>query len=218
MESCFHGQHSIRITQEHICFKRCSFMDEVIFMTYIRPHLEYAIQSRNPYTKKDRKTLEKLQRRATKVPRLLRHLLRDDLRISTCTALEVIRERCDLIKLYKIESGMNQVNWVYQIKRGAPRRGEREHIRKEIVANCQQRNKFFTNRVVNDWNSPPDEVYGALTTNSFKNKLEKVQQSYYSSHSTDSYLNKTSKSKFSKTTQTNLSDRVAVDLRFRLYM
>ena len=69
--------------------------------------------------------------------------------------------------------------------RGAPRRGERGHIRKEIVSNCQHMSKFFKNRVVNGWNSLPDAVSSALSTNPFKNMLDKAQQRYYSSHSTD---------------------------------
>ena len=88
------------------------------------------------------------------------------------------RERGDLKQLYKIERAINQVN---KIERGAPRRGGRGHLHKEILATCQQKSKFFINRVVNVWNSLPDAVSGAFTTNSFK----KVQQSYLSSHSTD---------------------------------
>ena len=45
-----------------------------LYTTYVRPHLEYAIQVWNPYAKKDVATLEKVQRRATKIPHLLKHL------------------------------------------------------------------------------------------------------------------------------------------------
>nr|VZI00663.1 unnamed protein product [Spirometra erinaceieuropaei] len=38
-----------------------------IFGTYVRPHLEYAIQAWRPWTAKDYTVLEKVQRRATKV-------------------------------------------------------------------------------------------------------------------------------------------------------
>ena len=153
--------------------------------TYIRPHLEYAIQAWNPYTKKDSKTLEKVQSRTTKV----HHLLNDDERLKNLnlTTLEVRREREreDLLQPLKKESGINQVDSVNQIERDPLRRGGRGLLRKEIEVNCQQRSKFLTKRVVNSWNSLPDAVSSALSTNSFKNKLEKIQQSDYSSISTE---------------------------------
>ena len=40
----------------------------------LRPHLEYAVQAWNQYATKDVKTHERVQRKATKVPHLLRHL------------------------------------------------------------------------------------------------------------------------------------------------
>ena len=65
-----------------------------LYTTYIRPHLEYAIQAWNPYTKKDIKTLEKVQRRTTKVPNLLKHLSYDErLKNLYLATLDVRRER-----------------------------------------------------------------------------------------------------------------------------
>ena len=75
------------------------------------------------------------------------------------------------MQFYKIENGIKKVNWVDEYERGAPRRGMRGHIRKEIVSNCQQRNNFFKNRIANDWNRLPVEITIASSTNAFKNKL-----------------------------------------------
>ena len=154
--------------------------------TYFRPNLEYAVQVWNPYAIKDVATLEKVQRRATNIPHLLKHLTyKERLHNLNLTSLEARRERGDLIQLHKIEICINKVNWVEDYERSAPRRIMRGHILKEIVVNCQQRSKFFKNRITNDWNRLPDEITSATSTNSFKNKLDNVQHSYYSSHSTD---------------------------------
>ena len=157
-----------------------------LYTTYVRPHLEYAIQVWNPYAKKDVATLEKVQRRATKIPHLLKHLTYEErLHNLNLTSLEARRVRGDLIQLHKIESGINKVNSVEDYERSAPRRGMRGHIRKEIVVNCQQRSNFFKNRITKDLNRLPDEITSVTSTNSFKNKLDNLQQSYYSSHSAD---------------------------------
>ena len=112
------------------------------------------------------------------VPHLLKHLTYEErLQNLNLTSLEVRRKRGDLIQLHKIESCINKVNWVEDYERSAPRRGMRGHIRKEIVANCQQRSNFFKNRITNDWNRLPDEITSATSSNSFNNKLDNVQQS-----------------------------------------
>ena len=68
-----------------------------LYTTYIRIHLKYAIHEWNPYTKKDIKTLEKVQRRTTDVPHLLKHLSYDE-RLKNLTTLEVRRERGEKFK------------------------------------------------------------------------------------------------------------------------
>ena len=133
-----------------------------LYTTYVRPHLEYAIQVWNPYAKKDVATLEKVQRRATKIPHLLKHLTYEErLHNLNLTSLEARRERGDLIQLYKIESGINKGNWVEDYERSALRRGMRGHIRKEIVVSCQKGSNFFKNRITNDWNRLSGEITSA---------------------------------------------------------
>ena len=157
-----------------------------LYTTYVRPHLEYASATWSPYTKKDCQVLEKVQRNATKTSHVLKKLSYEE-RLTNLglTTLEVRRERGDLIQLFKIEKEIDKITWVSPYTRGPPRRGNRAQLRKETVQNCQQRYNFFSNRVVNNWNSLPESVVDAPNTNAFKNRLDKFQQRYNSSHSTD---------------------------------
>lgn len=45
-----------------------------LYTVYVRPNLEFAVQVWNPYRAGDIKKLEKVQRRASKIPRELRNL------------------------------------------------------------------------------------------------------------------------------------------------
>jgi len=47
---------------------------KILYTTYIRPHLEFAIAAWNPYQKKDINILERVQRRVTKIVTSINHL------------------------------------------------------------------------------------------------------------------------------------------------
>ena len=61
----------------------------------------------------------------------------------------------------------------------------RGNIRKEVVHDFQQGSDFFKNGILNAWNNLSDAIIEAPSTNAFKNKLDKVQQSFFSSYSSD---------------------------------
>jgi hypothetical protein len=147
-----------------------------LYTSYIRPHLEFGVAAWNPYLKKDIAVLEKTQRRVTKVPFDTRHLqypqrlARFDL-----TNLETRRLRGDLIQLYKINNGLDIVDWDF--KKIFVRDDERGQYRREIVKNFDQRHHFFTNRIVNDWNRLPDDVVNSDSVKDFKCSLDKYFKS-----------------------------------------
>ena len=145
-----------------------------LYTTYIRPQLEFAVAAWNPSLKKDITTLEKVQRRATKVPHLLKHLEYKErcVELKLCS-LEYRRLRGDLIQQYKILNNIDIVNWHNQPLSRPPRGGHRGMLVKELVRNCRERSHFFNNRIVNHWNSLPDSVVFAKSLNSFKANLDK---------------------------------------------
>ena len=144
-----------------------------IYTTHVRPHLEYAVQAWCPYQRGDINKLEKVQRRASKIPYKLRNSEYEERLVEwDLTTLEKRRERGDLIQMYKLEEGVEVVEWQEEQPRGVSIGGRRTQMRREIVRNCAQRHNFFTNRVVNPWNSLPDQVVHAPSVNSFKARLD----------------------------------------------
>ena len=65
-----------------------------LYKTYVRPHMEFAVQAWNPYLRKDIDCLEKIQHRATKLVPQLRNLdYEDRLKALNLTTLEERRAR-----------------------------------------------------------------------------------------------------------------------------
>ena len=74
-----------------------------LYKTYIRPHLEYCVQLWSPYLVKDVNSLERVQRRATKLVKDISHLPYED-RLHILN-LPSLYDRClhgDLIESFKI--------------------------------------------------------------------------------------------------------------------
>ena len=75
---------------------------QTLYKTYIRPHLEFAIQAWSPYLERDIETLEKVQRRVTKHIQGLSGLEYDErLRALSWIRLRERRERGDVILAFQ---------------------------------------------------------------------------------------------------------------------
>ena len=150
-------------------------------MTYVRPHLEYAAPAWNPYRKRDEKLIENIQRRATKLapsPKRLSYYDRlEKLRLTTLK-----KRRGDAIQNFKITKGLNKVEYVVP-NRVAPAinstgpaasiRGHAHRRERQAVKGCDQREFFFSIRIVSVWNSLPKQIN---KTNEFKNLLDKFDK------------------------------------------
>ena len=148
---------------------------KTIYCSYIRPHLEYCIQAWSPYYRKDIQTLEKVQQRATKLVRRLKNLPYEErLRRLKLYPLEQRRLRCDLIETFKILSGKERIDPAifFRAATSINLRGNSKKLYKQR-SRLMLRQNFFSQRVVNYWNSLPNAVVEAETTNSFKNRLDK---------------------------------------------
>ena len=92
-----------------------SYLDEDIvlqlYKTLVRPKLEYSVQAWRPYLRKDIDLIEKVQRRATKlVPNLKHKTYEERLLHLNLTTLETRRLRGDLIEVFKIFKGFENVD------------------------------------------------------------------------------------------------------------
>ena len=158
----------------------------LLYVSLVRPHLEYAVPVWNPYLKKDIDKLEDIQHKATRlVPELRKKEYRERLSKLRLTTLETRRKRGDLIEFYKILNGLDHVRWknppdkiVQGDKNGPVARNLRKGgtiFRREPANICTSRNEFFLNRVIPLWNELPQKVREAANLNGFKAGLDKLK-------------------------------------------
>ena len=168
-----------------------------LFKSMVRPHLEYAASTWNPYHKQDIKKLESVQRRATKqVPELKDLSYKDRLTSLKMPTLAYRRMRGDLIETYKIVTGkydkaVSDLLPLHQVL-GTTTRGHSLKLAKPS-SHKDLSKFFFTRRVVDTWNDLPECVIQAPSVNSF----EKTGSTKHGSSSTS---NTTSTRPYSKTT------------------
>jgi ribonuclease P/MRP protein subunit RPP40 len=152
-----------------------------LYKVYVRPHLEYAVASWSPWLQSDKEMLEKVQRRAINmVSNFQARNYKEKLLEAGMTSLEQRRERGDLIHMYRIMTGKDDVQpstW-FQLMAdrdgGANTRAAAGHLNvlNPDNSNSDIRRNFFSQRVVQSWNSLPDVVKMSQTVNQFKNSLD----------------------------------------------
>lgn len=147
-----------------------------LYKALVRPKLEYCVQAWRPFLKKDIETLEKVQRRATKMVSQCRGLnYQERLKITGLTTLEERRNRGDMIEVYKISKGFTKLdkNKLFQFKSNERTRGHSLKLAKHR-SKLEIRKNFFSQRVVNQWNNLPGSIVDSDSVNSFKNKYDSL--------------------------------------------
>jgi hypothetical protein len=155
---------------------------KTLYTSFVRPLLEYGVAAWSPYMIGDIDTIEKVQRRATKIPSETRNLdYEQRLKVFNLQTLENRRVRGDLIQQYKLNNGLEKINWVNdQIKTPSlsaegPANSIRGHsqriLSEQTRVNC--RRNFYKNRVVRHWNKLENEIINCKSLNAFKNNIDK---------------------------------------------
>jgi len=140
----------------------------------VRPRLEYCIQAWRPYLKKDINVLERVQKRATKLISGLSEMgYEERLKILGLTTLETRRLRGDLIEVFKILKGYENIDqeMFFDMSqsnlRGHSLKLNKKRVRLDVA-------KFsFSNRVVNEWNILDEEIISGCSLAGFKRKLDR---------------------------------------------
>jgi hypothetical protein len=152
----------------------------MLYKAMVRSHLDYCNSVWAPHRKEDIERLEKVQRRALKViPGMKGLKYEEKLRRCKLPTLKYRRQRGDMIEAYKIITGKYDRVAAPQL---ALALGTNMGTRGNDLKLSKSRSKydlrkyFFTNRVVDIWNSLPNSVVMSENTNIFKNRLDKFWQ------------------------------------------
>ena len=154
----------------------------------MRPKLKHAVTAWSPWTERDKEVLEKVQQRLI---RLISDKKGDSYeeRLDSVglTSLVERRVRGDMIKTFRTLRGFNRVdktNW-FQFRNSTNTRATRstvsvtdgeQHERENVLfmenVRLDTRKDLFMVRVINRWNSIPDEIKDMKTINGFKDKYD----------------------------------------------
>ena len=144
-----------------------------MYISMVRPHLEFANVVWSPHYDKDINIIEQVQRRTTKlIPGLKNLSYEDRLKEMDLPTLAYRRKRGDLIEAFKYTHGLYGVNSELLPKDTGNR--TRGHKYKLAKRNCKLdiRKHFFSMRIVNIWNGLPASIVEAPSLNSFKSRLD----------------------------------------------
>ena len=148
-----------------------------LYKSIVRPHLEYAVQAWTPYYQKDLDLLVRIQHRATKLIPNLRHKPYEErLESLGLTTLKTRRLRGQLIQAFKIIKQFDKVDpkYFFKFDENSRTRGNELKLKYKTGIYVTDIGKnFFTNSIVKDWNSLPNNVIDSTSINMFKNRIDK---------------------------------------------
>ena len=146
-----------------------------LYNSLVRPHLEYAVQFWSPSYRKDITRLERVQARATKLIPELRHMCYTDrLKELNLFSLETRRLRGQLIEVFKILRGFDNVDYrcLFQLSEGRTRNnGYKLQLKRYNGDLC---GNFFSYKICGRWNALPSDVVNSDSVEQFKTRLDKV--------------------------------------------
>ena len=153
-----------------------------LYKTFVRPHLEYAIQAWCPYTIKDIDTLEKVQKRFVRQITSLSGTYEEKLLKIGLTSLRDRRTRGDCIETFKMLRGFTKVDkstWLTFLSRevGPQTRLSSDPLSLETKpARLDLRKHFFSVRIPTIWNALPLTIRQSTSVNQFKALYDKFQK------------------------------------------
>lgn len=145
-----------------------------LYKSLIRPILEYCTNTWCPHLRKHEIALETIQRRATKIiPAICDLSYSERLQKLNLDTLYFRRRRSDLLLVYRILNNIDSLNSesFFELSNSATRGNNRKLIKPRATTSIKLHS--FSHRVINDWNSLPNDVVLATSINVFKGQLSK---------------------------------------------
>lgn len=151
----------------------------LLYKALVRPHLEYGASIWNPHKIQDINLLENVQRRATKlIPGMKDTAYEERMKKLKLPSLKYRRDRGDMIEVFKIVRGFYDKQGsagLVKVHCNKRTRGN-SYCMEKARSRLDIRKYSFSQRVVNDWNSLPEEIVQSPTLNTFENRLDKYWQ------------------------------------------
>ena len=148
-----------------------------LYKSIVRPLVEYAVPAWSPHYQKDKELLERVQHRITRlIPGMKSRSYENRLIELKLWTLEERRNRADVIELFKIYKGFSAIRFEEIFTKCKTER-TRGHTAKLIKNRCNTdlRKFFFSERVVDRWNSMDQQCIEAKSINAFKNNLTRIR-------------------------------------------
>ena len=159
-----------------------------LYKEFVRPHLEYAVQTWCPWLQGDINLLEDVQKRAVRAVSGIAGSYEQKLSILNLPSLSARRKRGDMIQTFKIVKQIDNIDPTKYFQIAADQHNHATRQARVVVradnaneneavptinltkpkANKDPRKHFFTHRVVDNWNNLDQLVKAATTVNKFK--------------------------------------------------
>lgn len=169
----------IRHTFKHM--EKNTFL--LLYKSLVRPHLEFGSCIWSPRHKYNIDSIERVQRRATKLIPQIRDLpYTERLKHLNLETLKYRRTRADILETYRILNNQHEVDTdchctvcpTKSMLTPSTYTSTRGHSRKlRIQAATGARQNFFENRVSKVWNNLSEQTVSSKNVNTFKNNLFK---------------------------------------------
>ena len=151
-----------------------------LYTQYVRPHIEFSISAWSPWNLTDIEDLEKVQIRAVSMVSGLKGRTYDEkLHELGLDSLEYRRKRFDMVQVYKILNGFDKVDsstWFTTYGLNPTRNTRQSNYRNNLIQTSipktDIRKHFFSQRVIQDWNSIPESIKDSRSIKSFKNSYD----------------------------------------------
>lgn len=177
-------------------------MFKSLFVSIVRPHLEYGATLWNPIQKNLINMIENVQRRASKrLPGMANLSYTERLKLLDLPTLEYRRYRGDMIELYKLFNNHYDDSTSESLRRSLKNEPLRQSVRNHqfniYKVPCQKtvRRSYFKCRTTDQWNNLPHYIVEAPSINSFKNRLDKFWKRDDTCYSTNGNFHETSSSR-----------------------